>query len=247
MLRITVLMASMLIFLMMNSASYAVRRYIAPDGSEYFETEEHELEVTHSNLTQPASTEESRRMAYEEEAALKKAGCRPAETAGTIKIIPKGAAVVPLEDNFFVIPTPERTETVQTWLPRHPGPAGNNTIHGIDRDRDCVRDDIEHYIVRKFPHAGQAKLRKYLFEYAIWLNHYLSYGLSEKTAKATRIELSKAGQCVYRILGYTRGSKEISALFAEFHNTFPRSYRYIHNLKQIAGWTTRDKVTVSCP
>ncbi len=134
------------------------------------------------------------------------------------------------------------------WLPPFPGSSGNDTITGIDADGDCVRDDIEHYIARKFNQKDQQKLRKYLFEYAVWMNRFLALNISVDDAKTSSNNMAAAGECVDLILGNNSDTNAIlDDLFAQFHNTFPRSIRYIDNLSLLGGWTTRETITVSCP
>jgi len=153
---------------------------------------------------------------------------------------------IPLGDDFFVIPFKEKLSNLPSWLPPHPGEKGEETIHGIDIDRDCVRDDIEHLIVKKFPKADQVQIRKYLFEYAIWLNEFLKPEITEVTARGISNELAKSGLCVKQLVGGGQSSLALKDMFAEFHNTYPRSYRYIDNIGVISGWTTREDLLFSC-
>lgn len=134
------------------------------------------------------------------------------------------------------------------WLPPFPENSGIDTITGIDADGDCVRDDIEHYIAKKFNQKDQQKLRKYLFEYAVWMNRFLALNISVDDAKTSSNNMAAAGECVDQILGNDSETNAIlDDLFAQFHNTFPRSIRYIDNLSLLGGWTTRETITVSCP
>lgn len=224
----------------------AVTKYITPEGYIVYESEESDIVVVEQLESKRKVVEKESKFArYASEVAALKSGCRPAETSGLPNLIKKGTVVAPSGDNFFVTPIKERLTNLPTWLPPHPKDAGKVHIHGIDRDLDCVRDDIEHYIVQEFPNANQRIIRKYLFEYAVWLNHFLILGISQNTSRGASNELAKAGLCIDRFLG-RRSDSVLTNLFAEFHNTYPRSFRYIDNLKQIAGWTTREDLLVSC-
>ncbi len=168
----------------------------------------------------------------------KDSSCNPVEYGGSAPFL---TAVAPL-NGFYVI------QGAAEWLPPLPGSSGNGTIAGIDADGDCIRDDIEHYIARKFNQQSQQKLRKYLFEYTVWMNHFLTLDISVDAAKTSSNNMAAAGECVDQILGnHTETKTVLDDLFAQFHNTFPRSNRYIDNLSQLGGWTTRETITVSCP
>jgi hypothetical protein len=164
--------------------------------------------------------------------------CNPVEYGGSAPFL----TAVAYLNGFYVI------QKKAEWLPPFPGSSGNDTITGIDVDGDCIRDDIEHYIARKFNQPSQQKLRKYLFEYAVWMNRFLALNISVDDAKTSSNSMAAAGECVDQILGnHTETKTVLDDLFAQFHNTFPRSNRYIDNLSQLGGWTTRETITVSCP
>lgn len=134
-----------------------------------------------------------------------------------------------------------------SWLPASPGEQGKTTIEGIDVDNDCVRGDIEYYIATLVPAADKHLARKHLFEYAKWRGQFLREDLSEQDAKALANLLYVARECTRRTLGDTADTTDkLECVFAKFHNTFPRSYRYIENNKLLGGWTTREEITVSC-
>lgn len=164
--------------------------------------------------------------------------CNPVEYGDSVPFL---TAVVHL-NGFHVI------QRKAEWLPPFPENSGNDTITGIDADGDCVRDDIEDYIARKFNQIDQQKLRKYLFEYAVWMNRFLAPNISVDDAKTSSNNMAAVGECVDQILGNDSEANAIlNDLFAQFHNTFPRSTRYIDNLSLLGGWTTRETITVSCP
>ncbi len=166
--------------------------------------------------------------------------CNPVEYGNPI---PYPSTTVPLNGKFYTF-----AGKVE-WLPDDPGPAGNNSIVGIDSDGDCVRDDIERMIAILLPSSNQKKARKYMFEYAKWRGYFLKFpSLSTETAKDVSGYMYIASECVRLALADETKSKDIlDRVFSKFHNTFPRSYRYIENNAKLGGWSTREKITVSCP
>ena len=148
---------------------------------------------------------------------------------------------VPLNGGFYVF------TGVPSDLPKDPGTAGNATIYGIDSDGDCIRDDIERYIVYHFPGEGNRKLRKNLYEYAKWMGYFLNNNISSNDAKEAYKKMEVSAQCVQQIIGgYSKTKPVLEDLFAEFHNTHARSLRYIDNMFLIGGWTTLEDLTITC-
>jgi hypothetical protein len=153
--------------------------------------------------------------------------------------------MVSLGDDFIV---PLGGFLGASWLPPEPSNS-NDSIAGIDIDGDCVRDDIERYITNIYPKKSDYLLRENLFRYAIWMNRFINLPpvLSEMHAKIAVVNMRIAGQCVKNILGADAGSDALSDLFANFHNTWPRSDLYVANMvKHISGWTTRDDPVITC-
>lgn len=133
------------------------------------------------------------------------------------------------------------------WLPPYPDSEINDTVEGIDADNDCIRDDIEHFIARMFPAADQQKTREYLFDYAKWLGFFLRPDLTQELALYYSREQYIATECARREFGNPAlASQALDSIFAEFHNTFPRSYRYIENNSLLGGTITRDPIDVIC-
>lgn len=134
------------------------------------------------------------------------------------------------------------------WLPpRISQTESQLTIHGIDADDDCVRDDIEHYIARKYASAEQQKIRNYLFEYAVWLNQFLVSNITDDQARTVYKNLYLSARCVIQELGSSYKTDEVfDDLFAEFHDTWPRSDRYVENGTRVSGWVTREELLVRC-
>ena len=133
------------------------------------------------------------------------------------------------------------------WLPPDPQDAGKKTIEGIDSDNDCVRDDIEIFIAQKYPDFNQQKVRKFLFDYAKFLGLFLQQGLSRETAQYYSKSMFISLECARRELGDTPNtSKSLDEIFAKFHNTIPRSYKYIENNSLLGGTNSEIPATINC-
>jgi len=162
--------------------------------------------------------------------------CVPVQTDQTV---PKPKSVISIEP-FFIV------QGRAKWLPSKPDNPDAD-IAGVDSDGDCVRDDIEHVIADRFPSGSQHRLRHYLYEYAAWMGQFLRENITEEYGKTVDINKSGARECVNEILGDSAVTSEIlSELFADFHNTYPRSYRYLDNLSTVGGWGTRDALETNC-
>lgn len=134
-----------------------------------------------------------------------------------------------------------------SWLPPHPGKKGKETIEGIDADGDCVRDDIEHFIAERYPDSSQKNGRKHLFEYAIYLGLFLKNGITQHEAKSYSTRMYLATECARRELGDTPDTtKNLDKIFAKFHNTLDRSYRYIANSNLLSGTTSEVPNEIIC-
>jgi hypothetical protein len=131
-------------------------------------------------------------------------------------------------------------------LPPFPANGGKSGIHGVDVNKNCVRDDIEHYIFRQFPRKDQQLIRRYMYEYTIWLNFFLLHGISEKTVRAVSRQEIKVGLCLDKQFPEGRGDKIQNDLFAEIHNTHVRTMRYFANLKVLSGWVLEERIVAAC-
>jgi hypothetical protein len=154
-------------------------------------------------------------------------------------------AMIALDDDFII---PIGGVLGATWLPPQPTNP-NDIILGVDSDGDCVRDDIERYITNLYPKKSDYLLRENLFRYAIWMNRFLNLPpvLPDLHAKIAVVNMRIAGQCVKNILGANVGGDTLTDLFANFHNTWPRSDKYVSNMvTYISGWTTRDDPVITC-
>jgi len=164
--------------------------------------------------------------------------CNLPETDGEI---PFPGAMVTLNKLFV----PVRGQA--KWLAPDPGDTGKMTIEGIDADGDCVRDDIEYYIAQKYPNRDQHKARKYLFEYAKYLGLFLRPDLTREYAVFYSDRMYTATACARKELGDTPTTvKELDMIFAKFHNTMDRSYRYIHNNGLLGGTNSEIPDEIIC-
>lgn len=162
--------------------------------------------------------------------------CAPAQTDQTV---PKPNSVISINP-FFIV------QGRATWLPPEPDNPDAD-IAGVDSDGDCVRDDIEHVIADRFPCGSQHRLRHYLYEYAAWMGRFLNENIEQDYGRTVEINKSTAAECVGEILSdATNTSEVLSELFADFHNTYPRSYRYLDNLSTVGGWIERGKFEANC-
>jgi hypothetical protein len=112
-----------------------------------------------------------------------------------------------------------------------------------------VRDDIERYITDQYHRKSDFIVRENLFRYAIWMQRFINLPpvIPSTHAKVAITNMRIAGQCVRNILGAEAGGNVLSDLFANFHNTWPRSDLYVANMvNYISGWTTRDDPVIVC-
>ena len=165
-------------------------------------------------------------------------GCNAVETGDTAAFT---TTMIMVDDDIYPI------GGKASWMPKELT-NGDSTMEGIDSDGDCVRDDIERYIGRQFKSKADKRKRKYLFDYAKWLGVFSTPNWSITTSRTIANEQFRASECVRRIHGDTRETSDLlDNLFAKFHNTEARSFRYIDNDVKLGGWATRERVSVSCP
>lgn len=153
--------------------------------------------------------------------------------------------MIPIDEDIFI---PVGGILGASWLPAEPANP-NDSIAGIDSDGDCVRDDIERYITNIYHRKSDYLVRENLFRYAIWMNRFLNLPplLTQMHAKTAVTNMRIAGQCVKIFLGDEAGGIALTNLFAEFHNSWPRSDLYVANIvNYISGWTTRDDPVIVC-
>ena len=156
-------------------------------------------------------------------------------------MVPFPGAMVNLDTAF--LPIKGRAK----WLPKDPGPAGKTSIEGIDTDGDCVRDDIEIFIATKYPNSDQQMARKYLFEFAKYLGLFLHPDLTRTMAGYYAQKMYISTECARRELkNKPTTRKELDMIFAKFHNTLDRSYRYIHNNELLGGSSSQTPDEIDC-
>jgi len=154
------------------------------------------------------------------------ADCEAVNTEGK-----KAATLLPLDDELYVIPI-----TV-TGLPPMPRPdVIDRTVLGVDMNKNCVRDDVEHFIFDGYGENDQATLRKHMYEHAIWLRFYLIENISERTLNAVARQLLKTGLCLNKQMGSSEGQRAQTEIFALLHNTEARTNRYFANEDILDGF-----------
>lgn len=202
-----------------------IKTYKVPDGEE-----------TGENITKSESDEQDNISA--QNALPPEPQCQEPEYGG---VVPFPGSMVKLDTTFF--PIKGRAK----WLPKDPGPAGKTIIEGIDADGDCVRDDIENYIAQKYPNSDQQKARKYLFEFAKYLGLFLHPALTRTMADYYAHKMYISTECARRELGdKPTTTKDLDMIFAKFHNTLDRSYRYIHNNELLGGSSSQIPDEINC-
>lgn len=163
------------------------------------------------------------------------ANCLPLKSAGS-----KGMAVVDLGDYFFAIPTKPKD------LPPFPAGGGKVGVHGIDKNQNCVRDDIEHYVFNKYPRKTQEQLRLNLYKHSIWLNFFLIKPISDKSIQGISRQDIKTGRCIDSLIGEEAGVLARGDLFAHQHNTDERTNRYFENMEVLRGFMIEEDISGPC-
>jgi hypothetical protein len=214
------------------SGSQPKAQDIEKDDGRMYTVEPDGFEVIQLKTTQTAIEKSYSSTVLDQHALRVSANCNPSDLTNDIK-----AAVVPLDDNIYVIPIQKNS------LPPFPANGGKSGIHGVDVNKNCVRDDIEHYVFRQFPRKDQQLIRRYMYEYSIWLNFFLLQPISEQTARAVARQKIKVSLCLDKIL---KTDKQQKNLFAEFHNTNARTYSYFDNLEHLNGWVLNGTTPSSC-
>ncbi|MFQ3246985.1 MAG: hypothetical protein ACI9SP_003639 [Arenicella sp.] len=153
------------------------------------------------------------------------ASCEASNTEGS-----RGGAVINLDDTFYVIPTSIGS------LPPLPPTGGNQTIMGIDVNKNCVRDDVEHFIFKSYGSRSQRLLRQHLYTHAIWLRFYLIDGISGHSIQAVARQLLKTGLCLNKIMGIRESKEAQTEIFALMHDTDARTLRYFDNEELLTGF-----------
>ncbi len=179
--------------------------------------------------------------------------CQPVEygsVSTTAKTIPEIAIIAVFEPPFPVSTgkTKEITEYHYSlaWLAPMPSDYWiENTIEGKDVDGDCVRDDIERYIYNRYSGWQNISKRKYLFEYAKWLQLFLVNNLSVANAVDIRKTAFRAYGCSIGAIG-SSASDVLRDIFIELHNTKDRAIRRFERMGLVSGYHSRDLGDNSC-
>jgi hypothetical protein len=163
------------------------------------------------------------------------ANCLAVKSAGS-----KDMAVVNFGESLFVIPTKQHD------LPLFPEGGGKTGVHGVDKNLNCVRDDIEHYVFNKYPNKDQERLRLNLYKYSIWLNFFLINPISDKIIQGISRQDIKTGKCIDTLIGQRAGTLARGDLFAHQHNTDERTNRYFENMEVLRGFMIEDDIIGPC-
>lgn len=116
--------------------------------------------------------------------------------------------------------------------PNHPGKAGKETLLGIDKDNNGVRDDIQIYIAATYPDEEAVRLA--LTEIAKQYQIVLMQTDIPDTALNNAIKMERNSECLWAIKG--ESAMDIgSALHAEIFNTKTRSIEYIKFSDSLGG------------
>ncbi len=151
-----------------------------------------------------------------------------------------GMAVVLLQDTAYTIPTKASA------LPPIQNTSSNNDVHGMDINKNCVRDDVEHLIFDMYPKKSHQDIRSHLYKQAIWLNFSLIKDISTKSIKVIQMQILRAGLCLYRDLEHNAAINAENRIFARIHNTDERTTRYFENKTKLAGFDVDRNTTPDC-
>jgi len=164
------------------------------------------------------------------------AGCEESNTDGHLAV-----AVLPLGDELYVVPT-----GVASFPPIPSASVINATVLGVDVNKNCVRDDVEHFIFEHYGAKDQAELRLHLYAYSIWLRFFLIENISKKSVYAVSRQLLKTGLCLHKIMSITESERAEIIIFARMHNTDARTRRYFDNEDKLDGFDVDVTAPPSC-
>ncbi len=120
-------------------------------------------------------------------------------------------------------------------FPSDPGAEGKKTIHGIDSDRDGVRDDVQRWIYAFVPNDKKKQMA--LRQSARYLQYAVSDDYSLEVRKKGDVILDRSIQCIWNTFNdELHGYMEEMYLKAKVLNTFARVSRY---------WSNDEKVTTA--
>ena len=157
---------------------------------------------------------------------------------------------------------PDRTHKFDKGVPQDPGEAGKKTLQGIDSDSDGIRDDIQRYIVAKYPnHIDKQKaLRQAARAYFSQVGSSSgateaeeesdvsrlrsTSAMFEDTLKSLRLSSMRSARCLITLFG-TGALNERLMLQARILNTFKRSEAFLstdHLLEGVYGLTSEQRL-----
>jgi len=100
------------------------------------------------------------------------------------------AAVAKIHATKLTLP-----DVMGTNLPPDPGEAADDTIEGVDANKNGIRDDVELAIFEKYPNS--AKTRAVLLQYALALQMEMTQEIvNTGTVIAVAQETSRASRCI---------------------------------------------------
>lgn len=114
-------------------------------------------------------------------------------------------------------------DVVVTIRATDPGPAGLNSVEGIDSDGDCFRDDLRIYIDNNY--GSQTRLKNNLYAYVAAFQNILK----NVNVAAEFEKLKLYGQCLSYV-SPSQGAAARKDVLGEVLNTGPRNLAYWQNL-----------------
>lgn len=121
-------------------------------------------------------------------------------------------------------------------LPSDPGEAGKVSLLGVDSDADGVRDDIQIYIMTKYPNSQ--KLRASLMQLARAEQGLLANTRNKEGAILASKQEGYASECMDYIVGSSTEQNEIEDdLRSQYLNTIERNKAYIKADGLLSGET----------
>jgi hypothetical protein len=124
-------------------------------------------------------------------------------------------------------------------VPPDPGPAGTQTLAGIDSDKDGVRDDVQRWIAVTF--SGSAKLRAGATQFAQSLQLLITGPTNSQTVLSNAQNEIKAAECLNYIDFSLHGGivpssqSTYNKVLAEQLNTSARAQAYYAADQQLSG------------
>lgn len=131
-------------------------------------------------------------------------------------------------------------------VPPDPGPAGNETVAGIDTDGNEVRDDVQRYI--EFRYVAKPEVRPAAFSFARALQKALTYSTDPATVYAASQAKRIAVACFAGIVGSrTEAAYEAKNITLESLNTMPRLQAFYQAQVHMAEWESGVDNAIAAP